>query len=54
MAETAPELFEASPDLLHQLVTICNPNILQKKNVPIYRTNQHAGEFVSALYLLLF
>lgn len=46
MSKIAPELFEATPDLLHQLVTICNPNILQQKNVPIYRTNQAAGEFV--------
>jgi len=46
MSTIAPSLFEASPDLLHQLVTICNPNILQSKGVPIYRTNQHAGEFV--------
>lgn len=46
MVATAPELFDATPDLLHQLVTICNPNILQEMNVPIYRTNQAAGEFV--------
>lgn len=46
MKETTPELFHSQPDLLHQLVTILNPNILMKANVPIYRTDQHAGEFV--------
>ncbi|XP_064606539.1 lysine-specific demethylase 5A-like isoform X1 [Liolophura sinensis] len=46
MKRTAPELFENAPDLLHQLTTIMNPNILMAHDVPIVRTNQHAGEFV--------
>ncbi|XP_060607947.1 lysine-specific demethylase 5A-like isoform X1 [Ruditapes philippinarum] len=46
MKRTAPELFENSPDLLHQLTTIMNPNVLMKQGVKICRTNQHAGEFV--------
>ncbi|XP_015761819.1 PREDICTED: LOW QUALITY PROTEIN: lysine-specific demethylase 5A-like [Acropora digitifera] len=46
MKESAPELFEAQPDLLHQLVTIINPNALTSKSVPVVRTNQYAGEFV--------
>ncbi|XP_050430388.1 lysine-specific demethylase lid [Adelges cooleyi] len=46
MKETTPELFHSQPDLLHQLVTILNPNILMKEKVPIYRTDQEAGEFV--------
>lgn len=46
MKRTAPELFQSQPDLLHQLVTICNPNLLMQDGVPVYRTNQHAGEFV--------
>ncbi|MFT7814079.1 lysine-specific demethylase 5B isoform X2, partial [Arapaima gigas] len=46
MKKLAPELFEAQPDLLHQLVTIMNPNTLMAHGVPIYRTNQCAGEFV--------
>lgn len=46
MRELAPELFETQPDLLHQLVTIMNPNILMEHGVPVYRTNQCAGEFV--------
>uniref|UniRef100_A0A673HVW5 [histone H3]-trimethyl-L-lysine(4) demethylase n=1 Tax=Sinocyclocheilus rhinocerous TaxID=307959 RepID=A0A673HVW5_9TELE len=46
MKNLAPELFESQPDLLHQLVTIMNPNVLMGHGVPIYRTNQCAGEFV--------
>ncbi|XP_046730827.1 lysine (K)-specific demethylase 5Ba isoform X1 [Silurus meridionalis] len=46
MKKLAPELFESQPDLLHQLVTIMNPNLLMEYGVPIYRTNQCAGEFV--------
>uniref|UniRef100_A0A672LLK4 [histone H3]-trimethyl-L-lysine(4) demethylase n=1 Tax=Sinocyclocheilus grahami TaxID=75366 RepID=A0A672LLK4_SINGR len=46
MKKLAPELFESQPDLLHQLVTIMNPNTLMAHGVPIYRTNQCAGEFI--------
>uniref|UniRef100_A0AAY4EWN0 [histone H3]-trimethyl-L-lysine(4) demethylase n=1 Tax=Denticeps clupeoides TaxID=299321 RepID=A0AAY4EWN0_9TELE len=46
MMKLAPELFESQPDLLHQLVTIMNPNVLMAHGVPIFRTNQCAGEFV--------
>ncbi|XP_032935965.1 lysine-specific demethylase 5B [Catharus ustulatus] len=46
MKKLAPELFESQPDLLHQLVTIMNPNTLMAHGVPVYRTNQCAGEFV--------
>ncbi|XP_076022463.1 lysine-specific demethylase 5B-B isoform X2 [Genypterus blacodes] len=46
MRKLAPELFDSQPDLLHQLVTIMNPNTLMAYGVPIYRTNQCAGEFV--------
>uniref|UniRef100_A0AAQ5YER5 [histone H3]-trimethyl-L-lysine(4) demethylase n=1 Tax=Amphiprion ocellaris TaxID=80972 RepID=A0AAQ5YER5_AMPOC len=46
MKKLAPELFDSQPDLLHQLVTIMNPNILMEHGVPVYRTNQCAGEFV--------
>ncbi|CAH1122938.1 unnamed protein product [Ceutorhynchus assimilis] len=46
MKSVAPELFHSQPDLLHQLVTIMNPNILMNVGVPVYRTDQHAGEFV--------
>ncbi|KAF4079642.1 hypothetical protein AMELA_G00180340 [Ameiurus melas] len=46
MKKLAPELFDSQPDLLHQLVTIMNPNVLIEHGVPVYRTNQCAGEFV--------
>ncbi|TSL97329.1 Lysine-specific demethylase 5C [Bagarius yarrelli] len=46
MKKLTPELFEYQPDLLHQLVTIMNPNILMAHGVPVVRTNQCAGEFV--------
>lgn len=46
MKSAAPELFDSQPDLLHQLVTIMNPNILMSAGVPVYRTDQNAGEFV--------
>ncbi|XP_058915070.1 lysine-specific demethylase 5B isoform X1 [Kogia breviceps] len=46
MKRLAPELFISQPDLLHQLVTIMNPNTLMTHEVPVYRTNQCAGEFV--------
>ncbi|XP_078594728.1 lysine-specific demethylase 5A-like isoform X17 [Branchiostoma floridae x Branchiostoma japonicum] len=46
MKQNAPELFVNAPDLLHQLVTIMNPMIIMEGKVPVYRTNQCAGEFV--------
>ncbi|CAB3371603.1 Hypothetical predicted protein [Cloeon dipterum] len=46
MRSKAPELFENQSDLLHQLVTIMNPNLLMERGVPVYRTDQQAGEFV--------
>lgn len=35
MKKLAPELFVAQPDLLHQLVTIMNPNTLMAHGVPV-------------------
>lgn len=35
MKKLAPELFESQPDLLHQLVTIMNPNTLMNNGVPV-------------------
>ena len=46
MKKAAPELFESQPDLLHQLVTMMNPNILMADGVPVYRTDQKKGEFI--------
>ncbi|KAI0701172.1 PLU-1-like protein-domain-containing protein [Cytidiella melzeri] len=42
----APELFEAQPDLLFQLVTLMNPGRLKEAGVEVYACNQRAGEFV--------
>ncbi|KAK9509873.1 hypothetical protein O3M35_004771 [Rhynocoris fuscipes] len=46
MKNAAPELFESQPDILHQLVTIMNPNDIMAAGVPVYRTDQKEGEFV--------
>ncbi|XP_056665925.1 lysine-specific demethylase 5C-like [Monodelphis domestica] len=46
MKKLTPELFDSQPDLLHQLVTLMNPNTLMLHGVPVVRTNQCAGEFV--------
>lgn len=45
-SEQAPELFVQSPDLLHHITTIMNPNTLQERGVNICRTDHLAGEFV--------
>jgi len=35
MMESAPELFENQPDLMHHLVTIISPNILMENDIPV-------------------
>uniref|UniRef100_A0A8C5C791 [histone H3]-trimethyl-L-lysine(4) demethylase n=1 Tax=Gadus morhua TaxID=8049 RepID=A0A8C5C791_GADMO len=45
MKKLAPELFESQPDLLHQLVTIMNPNTLMNNGVELIPFGC-AGEFV--------
>ena len=35
MKKNAPELFEQSPDLLHHITTIMNPNALMAYGVPV-------------------
>lgn len=35
MKKVAPELFDSQPDLLHQLVTTMNPNVLMEHGVPV-------------------
>ncbi|EGO02116.1 hypothetical protein SERLA73DRAFT_159163 [Serpula lacrymans var. lacrymans S7.3] len=42
----APDLFEAQPDLLFQLVTLMNPKRLIDAGVRVHACNQRAGEFV--------
>ena len=39
MQKAAGDLFEQAPDLLHQLTTIINPNILMAYGVPVSRSN---------------
>ncbi|CAM9944186.1 unnamed protein product, partial [Ectocarpus sp. 8 AP-2014] len=41
-----PELFEAHPDLLMQLVTMAHPTEVSKRGVPVSCTTQREGEFV--------
>lgn len=42
MRKLAPELFESQPDLLHQLVTIMNPNTLMAHGVPVGVNKLHS------------
>ncbi|CAE7185093.1 unnamed protein product [Rhizoctonia solani] len=42
----APDLFEAQPDLLFQLVTLMNPDRLRAAGVRVVACNQRPGEFV--------
>jgi [histone H3]-trimethyl-L-lysine4 demethylase len=42
----APDLFEAQPDLLFQLVTLMSPERLTDEGVRVYACNQRAGELV--------
>lgn len=42
----APELFEAQPDLLYQLVTLMRPDRLKQAGVRVFGCNQRPGEFV--------
>ncbi|KAI3421506.1 uncharacterized protein J3R85_012198 [Psidium guajava] len=46
MKETLPDLFDAQPDLLFQLVTMLNPSVLQENGVPVYSILQEPGNFV--------
>jgi len=49
MKSKAPDLFEQAPDLLHQLTTIMNPNLLMEQGVPVSVNKQ---TFVSHLLML--
>jgi histone demethylase JARID1 len=46
MREKIPEMFEQQPDLLFQLVTLLQPEKLQKAGVRVYALDQRAGQFV--------
>lgn len=46
LRKAAPDLFEQSPDLLFQLVTMMSPDKLKKEGVRVYAADQRANEFV--------
>ncbi|KAI0500585.1 hypothetical protein KFK09_018799 [Dendrobium nobile] len=46
MRSTLPDLFDAQPDLLFQLVTMLNPSILQENGIPVYSVIQEPRNFV--------
>ncbi|KAL1194743.1 Lysine-specific demethylase JMJ15 [Cardamine amara subsp. amara] len=46
MRKHLPDLFDETPDLLHELVTQLSPSILKDEGVSVYRLVQHQGEFV--------
>jgi histone demethylase JARID1 len=46
MRAEMPELFKAQPNLLFHITTMLSPERLRAHGVPIYTTNQRAGEFV--------
>lgn len=46
MKNSLPDLFDAQPDLLFQLVTMLNPSVLQESDVPVYSVLQEPGNFI--------
>ncbi|OMO58640.1 hypothetical protein COLO4_34455 [Corchorus olitorius] len=46
MRSCLPDLFDAQPDLLFQLVTMLNPSVLRENGVPVYSVLQEPGNFV--------
>ncbi|XP_057978320.1 lysine-specific demethylase JMJ17 isoform X2 [Malania oleifera] len=46
MRNSLPDLFDAQPDLLFQLITMLNPSVLQENDVPVYSVLQEPGNFV--------
>lgn len=46
MKDSAPDLFQRQPDLLHQLVTLLSPMELIKNGIPCIYVDQHPNEFV--------
>ncbi|CAO1634840.1 unnamed protein product [Parajaminaea phylloscopi] len=46
MRRAAPDLFETSPDLLFQLVTMMSPEKLRKEGVRVFACDQRANEIV--------
>ncbi|GAB2224615.1 hypothetical protein Droror1_Dr00005377 [Drosera rotundifolia] len=46
MRSCLPDLFDAQPDLLFQLVTMLNPSVLLQNKIPVYSVIQEPGNFV--------
>ncbi|KAJ0966679.1 hypothetical protein J5N97_023596 [Dioscorea zingiberensis] len=46
MRNNLPDLFDAQPDLLFQLITMLNPSVLQENGVSVYGVLQEPGNFV--------
>lgn len=46
MQKSLPDLFDAQPDLLFQLITMLNPSVLQENGVPVYSLLQEPGNFI--------
>lgn len=46
MRQEAPDLFEGSPGLLFDLITMMNPGKIKEAGVNVYACNQGPGEFV--------
>lgn len=46
MRQEAPDLFEGSPGLLFDLITMMNPGKIKDNGVKVYACNQGPGEFV--------
>ncbi|GAB2296855.1 hypothetical protein Dimus_030956 [Dionaea muscipula] len=46
MRSCLPDLFDAQPDLLFQLVTMLNPSVLVENGIPVYSVLQEPGNFV--------
>jgi histone demethylase JARID1 len=46
MQKAFPDLFEAQPDLLFQLVTMLSPEVVRDNGVPVCTTVQEPGNFV--------
>ncbi|CAK7903822.1 histone demethylase Jhd2p [[Candida] anglica] len=46
MKDSAPDLFQRQPDLLHQLVTLLSPMTLVKNNIKCVYADQQPNEFI--------
>lgn len=54
MRQLAPDLFHSQPDLLHHLVTTCNPNILSQFGVPVGVVFSYLISFINKIYFQIY